>query len=168
MNKNNDKVEIFHRVNKLKSKAGLSAFAKGQGQIQNFRIQKAQKVIDEKEAEYSVEVENVLRNLQASWDECVGAEKSDVRAGALERVYNYSNNVKDLASMYGYDLMGYFALSLRDFCEKIDAHKEEHQIIVRAHINAMFVTLHEKLRSDEGEKAKELMNSVALAIQKYS
>ncbi|MCB9983684.1 MAG: hypothetical protein H6861_08455 [Rhodospirillales bacterium] len=167
MNKSDSEAEIFHRMNKLKPKAGLSAFSKSQGLISQKRIEKAQKAIDDKESLYHEEVEKILGNLQASWkDYC--AQKSDNRTNALDRIYNYSNNVKDLTSMYNHTLMEYFAQSLRDFCEKIDVHKKEHQIIVQAHIDAMFVTLHEKLRSDESEKAKELMDAVAVAIEKYS
>jgi len=167
MSKNKSDVEVFHRINRLKTKAGMSAFSKAEGLVRPPAVKRAQSAIDEKEADYPVEVENALKNLQESWEEYLSSQQAD-RAKALEKVYNYSNHIKDLTSMYNHDLMSYFSLSLRDFCEKIDINKQEHQTIVRAHIDAMLVTFHENLRSDESPQARELMDVVAVAIKKYS
>jgi len=167
MSKSNNDVEIFHRINKLKLKAGLPVYDSVHGIINPEKINNAQDIIDKKEQDYPVEVQETLQKLQEIWKAYLVAE-DDARDDLLEKVYNYSNNIKDLTSMYRHDLMNHFSLSLRNFCEKIDAKKKEHQIIVQAHIDVMLVTFQEKLRSDKSEKAEELKKIVVVAIQKYS
>lgn len=167
MNKNNGQVEVFHRINKLKAKAGLAPHDNAQGVINPEKVKTAQDIIDKKEEEYPNEVKDILTKLSASWSDYKDA-LDDERTELLEKIYNYSNNIKDLTSMYKHDLMSHFGLSLRDFCEKIDLHKQEHHVIVQSHIDVMWVTYEEKLRSDKSEKAEELKKVVALAIEKYS
>ncbi len=167
MNKNNNDVEIFHRINKLKLKAGLSVYDQANGLISPNKIKSAQEIIVEKEKEYPIEVKDVLINLQGSWAGYKESEEAQ-RQKWLDKIYNYSNNIKDLTVMFEHDLMSHFALSLRNFCEKLDQDKAEHQIIVQAHIDVMWITYEEKLRSDKGAKAEELKQVVAAAIQKYS
>ena len=165
---NEQQVEIFHRINKLKLKAGLPVYDNVNGVIDPKSIKKAQAKIDEKEEEYPIEVKGVLENLAESWQAYQKAADEDARAERLEQIYNYSNNVKDLTSMYAHDLMTHFSLSLREFCEKIDHEKQEHRVIVQAHIDVMWITYEEKLRSDTSEKAEELKKVVKVAIDKYS
>ena len=160
-------VEVYHRINKLKLKAGLPVYDSVHGVIQPKKVQKAQEIIDQKEEEYPMEVKDVLGKLQESWGQYQKTEGEE-RSEWLEKIYNYSNNIKDLTSMYQHDLMSHFSLSLRDFCEKIDLNKKEHHVIVQAHLDVMWVTYEEKLRSDKSEKAEELKKVVALAISKYS
>lgn len=165
MSKSDEQTEIFHRINKLKVKAGLSSMPGESGVIASEDIKNAQELIDKKEEEYPLEIKEVLTKLQESWERY----KSEGGEGdSLEKIYNYSNNIKDLTSMYQHDLMTHFSLSLREFCEKIDLNKKEHQVIVQAHINVMWVTYEEKLRSDKSEKAEELKKIVDIAIKKYS
>jgi hypothetical protein len=167
MSGNDKKVELYHRINKLKIKAGLSARSQAQGVISPAKVKKAQEAIDAKEQEYPIEVENLLEKLENSWQQYKAASDAS-RSQFLNQVYNYSNNVKDLSGMYHHDLMHHFSLSLTDFCEKIDVKKEQHQIIVQAHIDMMRVTYEEKLRQSDSEKAEELKLVVAKAIEKYS
>lgn len=167
MSKSDQDIEIFHRVNKLKSKAGVPESGGAVGVISSEKINKAQGIINQKELEYPVEVQEILKKLQSNWQAYLKAD-DEGRKDFLEKIYNYSNNIKDLTSMYKHDLMSHFSLSLRDFCEKIDINKKEHQIIVQAHIDVMLVTFQEQLRSDKTEKAEELKNIVGVAIKKYS
>ncbi|MBL4805221.1 MAG: hypothetical protein JKY71_10180 [Alphaproteobacteria bacterium] len=167
MNKtNSDKVEMYHRINRLRLKAGLPVHGPA-GVIDPKTVKKAQAHIDDKEEEYTDEVRDVLEKLSESWK----AFKKDGKQNAeqwIEKIYNYSNNVKDLTSMYDHDLMTHFGLSLREFCEDIDIEREEHHVIVQAHIDVMWVTYEQQLRSDSSEKAEELKKVVAIAIDKYS
>jgi len=137
------------------------------GVIDPSTIKKAQTHIDEKEGEYTDEVKIVLEKLSDSWQSFKDAGADDAPEW-IEKIYNYSNNIKDLTSMYQHDLMTHFGLSLREFCEKIDIEREEHHVIVQAHIDVMWVTYEQQLRSDSSEKAEELKKVVAIAIEKYS
>src|SRR5262245_31534297 len=104
MSANNTKVELLHRINKLKLKAGLAAHRVAQGIINPARIKKGQDAIDAKEQEYPNEVEGLLGKLENSWQQY--KTTSDVnRPQFLNQVYNFSNNIKDLSGMYRHDLM---------------------------------------------------------------
>ena len=167
MSKNSsEQVEMYHRINKLRLKAGLPVRGPA-GVITPKSVKKAQTIIDDKEEEYTDEVRDVLSKLSDSWK---GFRDAGQESGSewIEKIYNYSNNIKDLTSMYDHDLMTHFSLSLRDFCEKIDLDKKEHHVIVQAHIDVMWVTYEDQLRSDSSEKAEELKKVVAVAIEKYS
>lgn len=166
MKKNND-VEIHHRINKLKMKAGLPDHANALGQISTKKVQVAQKIIDDKEEEYPVEVSSVLAKVQESWTALKNTDGEE-REKNLEAIYNYSNQVKDLTSMYNRDLMSYFSESLRDFCEKIDPDNNAHHVIVQAHIDVMLITYEQKLLSETTPEAEELKKVLTKAIQQNS
>ena len=165
--KKNEDVEIYHRINKLKLKAGLPDHASAQGQISSGKIQSAQTIIDDKEEEYPIEVSDVLSKVQESWAAFKNTD-GDERDKNLDAIYNYSNQIKDLTTMYNRDLMSYFSESLRDFCEKINPDKAEHHVIVQAHIDVMLVTYEQKLLSETTPEAEELKKVLAKAIQQNS
>lgn len=167
MSKDNaQQVEIYHRINKLRLKAGLPVRG-AVAVIDTSSINKAQGHIDEKEGEYTNEVKTVLEKLSESWQSFKDGDAEDAPEW-IEKIYNYSNNIKDLTAMYQHDLMTHFSLSLREFCEKINIERQEHHVIVQAHIDVMWVTYEQQLRSDSSEKAEELKKVVAIAIEKYS
>ena len=107
-----------------------------------------------------------MRDLEESWDKMKSAP-TNKRNEFLEKMFNYANHVKDMAETYHHDLMCHFALSLRDFCQKIDIKSSEHQIIVQAHIDAMKMVLNESLQADD-KKAEELKKMVEIAIKKHT
>lgn len=158
-------VEVYHRVNKLKLKAG-AGLHDGDGFIDIHSIKRAQTVIERKESLYGNEVEDVLKRLRSAWDKMKSDDEAVVVDG-IEELYHYANHVKDLATTFNYELMGYFGASLREFSEKIDVKNEKHLIIVQAHIDVMWVVYKEHIKDGGGEKATELKKIIAAAIKKY-
>ena len=61
------KVEIMHRINRLKLKAGAEPGEKSVGFIDPKAVRKAQNVIDEKEIQYGDEVNEVMVRLDSVW-----------------------------------------------------------------------------------------------------
>lgn len=165
-NSEDNKIQVYKRLNKLKLKAGLGLDDNKVGVIDRNAIYRSQNIIDQKEAEYSLTVKEILEKLTAVWEELKDSG-GEQRESIIDQIYNYSNNIKDLTATYRHDLMHHFSLSLRNFCEKIDVNKEEHHIIVDAHIDVMWITFKEKLRTEAGPKAEELKEIVAKAIEKY-
>lgn len=162
----NGKIEVYHRLNKLKLKTGFGLDEDKVGFIEPSAIARAQKRIEQKEQEYPATIKEVLDNLTATWEE-LKTSGPDKRDELIDKIYNYSNNIKDLTATYQHDLMQHFSLSLRNFCERINAEKEAHQIIVQAHLDVMWITYNEKLKGEAGPKAEELKKIVAEAIKKY-
>lgn len=166
MKPSNKDIEIYHRLNKLKMKAGGDIFEQSTGFLDAMGIRRAQQAIDAKATEYEREIEEVLVKLDSTWDDLKTCDPKQYKK-ILSKLYNFANNVKDLAETYNYRLMQHFGLSLREFSENLDASREEHRIIVQAHIDVMWVTFKEKIQDDGGPVAQELKKIVAAAIQKY-
>ena len=168
MSKQVKKVKILHRINKLKRKAGAEDGNDSPGFIDADSILKAQSFINGQEEHYSGEVGKVLDMLGNTWSE-LKIETNDKRAETnLSWIYNYANNIKDMAETYSYMLMEHFGKSLRDFCEYIDVKNNAHHVIVEAHMNVMRIAYRENIKDHGNPKAEELKQIVARAIQKYS
>ena len=164
--KPDDEVQVFHRVNKLKKKAGGDSNA-GPGYIDKSAINRAQTVIEDKMSVYTQEVAEVIKSIEASWKEAIDSNLRGDKAD-LEDMYHYSNHIKDLAATFGYNLMKHFGTSLRDFVEDIDLDNKAHHTIVKAHIDVMWVVYNENIKDHGDDMAKELKHIVAKAIEKYS
>jgi hypothetical protein len=162
---NGNDVEIFHRINRLKIKAGGEKDG-GPGQLDPKSVERAKTVIETKATLYSDEIKNVLTSLSESWKKLRGSEKADHEE--LELFYNYANQVKDLAATFSYPLMQHFGLSLRDFAEVVDLTRKEHHTIIQAHIDAMWAVYHGGIKDHGDENAEELKQVVSKAIEKYS
>ena len=129
-------------------------------------IESAQESIDQKEAEYPAAVKELIQYIEETWKSVAGLSGEE-QAKAIESIYNYANNIKDLTSTYEHDLMHHFSLSLRNFCDGIDLNKKAHHTIFRAHLDVMWVTYEERLRSDETAQAEELKKVLQIAIDKF-
>lgn len=161
----NKAVQIFHRLNKLKLKAGIPLDQDELGYIDPKALRRAQDAINQEVVHYSKEIEAVLVKLDSTWVDLRTAEKLHYKR-FLDQLYNYANNIKDLAETYNYDLMQHFGLSLRDFCERIDLERNQHHTIVQAHIDVMWVAFKEDIGTG-GTKADELKLVLAQAIDLY-
>lgn len=157
-------VEIFHRVNKLKQKTGASPDAPG-GYIDDRAVEQAQQVVKAMEKDYKAEVLRVLQDMDEAWQCIQNAVTPDETATGHQDLYHSANHIKDLAAMYGYDLMQHFARSLRDFAEKIDVDKPKHRVIVQAHVDVMWMTYNKDIKGQGGAAADELKEIVAQAIE---
>lgn len=168
MNNFSDKIKIQHRLNRLKLKAGVAIDDERLGYIDPKAIEKAQAAIDSQESSYVGEVEEVLVKLDSTWEDLKNEKDAKKIEKATSRLYNFANNVKDMAETFNYKLMGYFGQSLRDFCEKLDVAHEAHRIIVQAHIDVMWVAFKHNIKDEGGQQASELKNMLAQAISKHS
>ena len=135
-NTEDKKVEVFHRLNKLKAKTGIPIGIKIPGHIEPDAVKKAQSAIDEKEEQCLDQFKALLENHEKTWEQ-LKAAGPDERETLLAQAHNYANNIKDLAETYNYDVLIRFGTQLRDFYEKIDIDNSEHHIVVETHIDAM-------------------------------
>lgn len=165
--KKEEAVEIYHRVNRLKLKTG-AGLHDGPGFIDPHAVVRADTIIQKKQSLYPKMVEESLMRLEESWKEFKAASGDEARRESIERIYHTSNHIKDLASTFQYELMQHFALSLREFAERIDLSRKEHLVIVQAHLDVMRVVYQENIKDHGGVKAEELKLIVAKAIEKYS
>jgi hypothetical protein len=165
---NSKKVEILHRINKLKMKTGADLDDNRAGFIDPLALHRAQQAIDNKESEYGNELNEVLVKLDSVWSDMKTMKDSKTIKKAQDQMFNFANNVKDLAETYDYTLMKHFGQSLRDFCTKFDVEKKPHHTIIQAHMDVMWVAFEKGIKDEGGPAAKELTQVVAKAIEKYS
>lgn len=166
--KGKNKVQILHRINRLKLKAGAELSDKRAGFIDAGAIARAQDAIDSKEEEYGGELQEMLVKIDSVWTDMQTTKDEKKLKKLQDQMFNYANNVKDLAETYGYTLMKHFGQSMRDFCSKFDMNNEPHHIIMQAHIDVMNVAFEQGIKDDGGPAAKELMQIVVKAIEKHS
>ena len=165
--KDETQVEIYKRINRLKLKAGGDLGSEQKGQIDPKAIEKANTVIEKAAEMYPMQIRNVLKMLNKRWDE-IKRLSPDERKLNAEKLSNLANNVKDLATQFGFDIMAYFGTSLRDYILKSDLTRDEHLIIVQAHVDVMDIAYREGLKDQESAKAEELKMVIAKAIEKFS
>ncbi len=168
MSKDDEQVKIFHRFNKLKLKAGGDPKDSRGGFIDINAVKKAQQSIDVSENLYKQEVKAVLKDIDVVWADIKNETEKDILRKGIDSLYNQAHNAKDIAETYHYDLMAFFAQSLRDFCKKIDVKNKAHHVIVKAHMDVMAVTYKTNLKDQSSPEAEELKRVLAKAIQKYS
>lgn len=160
------KVEIFHRINRLKIKAGSTK----DGPPVKFskeRLEDPQRFMNDLTDNYNEELEVVLNDLETAWKGLLSQDKDTILENR-ETLYHKANHVKDLAATCNYPLMQHFGLSLREFIEKIDPENKDHHTIVRAHLDVMWIVKKENIHDEGGDKAKELKNMVLTAIKQHS
>jgi len=160
-------VEIFHRINKLKLRAG-AGLNDGPGKLDPASIDRANSVVQSMSALYPKEIKNVLKALDKEWDSIKGTEDEGEKVALATRASNTANQIKDLAGTFGYTLMEYFGKSLRDYILKTNFTKPQQFTIIQAHIDVMNVAYRENLKNDDGGAAgEELKKMVQTAIDKY-
>lgn len=162
------KVEIMHRLNKLKLKAGADLGDGRAGFIDPLALHKAQKAIDDKEKEYDNELNTVLVQLDSVWTDMRKMTEEKKIKKAQDQMFNFANHVKDLAETYNYHLMKHFGQSLRDFCTKFNVENKAHHIIIQAHMDVMRVAFEQGIKDEGGPAAQELKLIVAKAIEVHS
>lgn len=159
------KVKLIHRKNRLKEKVGGHDGVSGH--IDAKAVKRGQLAIDEEEENYANEVEILLMKIESAWDDLLEAKDEKTIKTVKSTFYNYVNNLKDIAVTFSYDLMGYFALSLRNFSESVNLENEAHHIIVKAHVDVMWVAYKQGLKEGDSKAAEELKKVLKDAIVKY-
>lgn len=167
--KEDPKIEVYNRINRLKLKAG-AALNDGPGKLDQASVDRANSVVTNMASLYPKEIKNMLAGLNKEWEQlkAMGPDGKG-KARQVEKLSNTANHIKDLGTTFGYNLMGHFGESLRDFILKTDLTMSEHLTIVQAHIDVMGVAFRENLKDDDGGPlAEELKMMVKAAIKKYT
>lgn len=166
--KNEREIEIYNRINKLKLKAG-AGLNEGPGRLDPEAIKKAETVVMRMSSLYPQEIKNILKAMHKEWQDLKAADTPEKKSAMAKKMSNTANQIRDLGTTFGYNLMGYFGGSLRDYILETDFSRAEHFTIVQAHIDVMAVAFRENLKDDDGGPvAEELKKMVQVAIGKYS
>ena len=167
-NSDDDSVNLYHRINRLKAKAGGDPNDTREGTLEHGMIEKADELIKDFCKECDKLVAAVLEKLGAKWRDMAEMDKSPTRDKLAQEIFTFAHEVKDVAGMCGYTLMSEFAESLRDYITETSLDQDAQKVIVQAHVDAMNAALRNNIRDEGGAAAMELKSLVKVAIEKYS
>jgi chemotaxis protein histidine kinase CheA len=160
------KVEIYKLANSLKKRMG-DAFAKqDEGFLAPSAIAEADKLIAEICATSPETIAKHLETLEGLWKMLRDGDASQRQDTAVQ-IFATAHEIKDIGAMCGYDLLAYFAESLRDYIERTELNLQAQVVIVQAHLDAMKVVHQRGFRKQAGPEAEELKLMVQKAIDKY-
>lgn len=161
-------VEVFETPFNLKKKlGGLRKKSDKPGFLDEKKIQDADALIEELCAGSYAAIGQNLENLTMVWQQMKDLPASEKRLAKTEEAFTLAHEIKDIGALCGYDLIAYFAESLRDYIAETALNMQNQQIIIQAHIDAMN-TVHKKdLRKNAGPAAEELKRIVKIAVDKY-
>ncbi|MDH5722379.1 MAG: hypothetical protein OEY94_03540 [Alphaproteobacteria bacterium] len=162
------KIILYKIKNYLINKIGFNHPRPEEGEINPDDIKKADKMITQICANCLDAIGANLEELDKRWVKMREMPVSDERKELAREIFTFSHEIKDIASLCGYELCAHFAESLRDYIEKTELNLKNQRIIIQAHIDAMTVVHKQGLKEDGGPAAEELKKMVKVAIDKYS
>lgn len=162
------KQKILKTYNSLKKKIGLDPNDQTEGFLDPADINKADALISEICQESEESIRGLLIKLEDKWTCFFNVSKETARSEKdAEDIFVVAHEIKDIGAMCGYNLIAYFAESLRDYVEETDLNIEAKKVIVQAHIDAMKAAHKNKIKDTENSAAAELKNLVKVAINQY-
>ena len=166
------KVQVYHLINRLKAKLGMQAQGRAgenpEGYIDPEAIEEADKMIEKLCAECPQTMGAHLESIAALWNDMKDMPRSPERETLSQEVFTLAHEIKDVGAMCGYDLVAYFAESLRDYIAKTELKLEAQRVIIQAHVDALQVVIKQDLKDEADGAAAELKQMVRIAIDKYS
>ena len=160
------KITIFKFANRLKERVGLNLSKDVEGFLAPDSIVEADKLIAEVCLTCPETIFNHLATLDTLW-EAMRSGSPEEREIAATKIFATAHEIKDIGSLCGFDLIAYFAESLRDYIEKTNLNLQAQIVIVQAHLDAMKVVHHRGFKKDGGPEAEELKRMVQKAIEKF-
>ncbi len=159
------KIEIINVQNSLKKRAvGIHRKESDQGFIDPELIEAAEKEITKSCSTCQDIIYKNYQELIIVWKGLRASQTSMTKKEAFEKLFLIAHEIKDISSICGYDLIAYFAESLRDFINKTDLTDKAQTIIIQAHIDAIQALQDLNIKTDDGGKTNELKNMVQKAI----
>ena len=160
------KIEIYKLANHLKERMGNAFSIQGEGFLAPSAIAEADKLIAEICATSPETIAKHLETLDGLWQNLRDGEAAQRQDTAVQ-LFATAHEIKDIGAMCGYDLLAYFAESLRDYIERTELNLQAQVVIVQAHLDAMKVVHQRGFRKQAGPEAEELKLMVQKAIDKY-
>lgn len=163
------KVEVFRLANHLKSKLGFRfKDQEGEGFLAPEAIMEADGLIAALCAECPKTIAGHLEGLSSLWLKMRDMKQSQERDELSSQIFTLAHEIKDVGSMCGFDLVAYFAESLRDYIARTELSLEAQRVIIQAHVDAIQAVSRLGLQKEGGTEAEELKKVVKIAISRYS
>ncbi len=164
---NNFKVRVYKLANVLKARLGPDFKNQEQGFLAPEAIEEADKYIKTLCVDCPGTIEKHLGVLSALWAQMKDAPDTPERADMTCQIFTLAHEIKDVGSMCDYELISYFAESLRDYIEQTELNIQAQIVIIQAHLDAMQICHRQGFKKEAGPEAEELKKMVKKAIDKY-
>jgi hypothetical protein len=166
--KSGGKIEIFKMANYLKNRLGSRYQDQDEGFIAPELIIEADKAIADSCKDCQTSITAFLESLSKLWTSMKDIPQGAQREDLSRQIFTLSHEIKDVSALCGYELLSYFAESLRDYINKAELNIQAQVVIIQAHMDAMMIVHKQGFKKDAGPEAEELKKMVARAIAKYS
>lgn len=164
--KPNIKVRIFRLENRLRDKVGGLGAGRDKLDISLEALEKAQAALETLSEDYPDWVSKHIDQLTALAAKAAGTpEKRNDIFGEINVI---AHDMKGQGGTFGYILVTIFADSLHKFTTKTAGHTDQHIEIIKAHIDVMRAVIKGRVQGNGGETGKQLIDSLQMAIKKYS
>ncbi|GAB4178760.1 MAG: hypothetical protein OHK0024_16940 [Thalassobaculales bacterium] len=161
-----DAVEIIHRVNRLKIKAGGDPSGPA-GRLDPRLVANASAVVQAKVPDYLNEAARHLSELELLLTALMREIELERRQDLLRRIAGVAHEAQAQGTTFGYPLATRFAGSLRDFCERIEDTDGARLQIVKAHVDAFKAVIRGKIANDGGAIGTALVEALETAIERH-
>lgn len=161
------KIQVFKLANALKSRLGARFQDQESGYIAPDIIDEADRLIEELCLSCPTTLQSHLEDMNRIWVKMREMPENEERADLSREIFTLAHEIKDVGSMCGYDLLAYFAESLRDYIIEARLSIQAQIVIIQAHLDAMQVAQRQGYRKEASDEAEELKTMVRKAIEKY-
>ena len=157
---NKKKVRVIKASYLLQQKVGM-------GDIDEKKIARSQKVIENQEFDFVPLAKEHLETLNSLWDEAKALPEGQDGQQIIDGMTDAIMQIKANASMFGYDLIGQLANIMLNFLETIEKIDIDVIEIVGAHIKTLDVIVSNNLKGEGGEYGGELTAELKDACRRY-
>ncbi len=160
-------VRFYVIRNVLKEKAGSAASEPGEaGGISIEAIKAAELEFQKMSEDYPDWVQSLVNELMESYRRCI--DTPELRHERMTAIHEIAHDMKGQGGTFGYPLITDFGESLFKCTHKSEECSDNLVGLIKAHIDGMKAVISGRISGDGGETGKALLESLDLAIQKYS
>ena len=161
------KVEIYKLANHLKAKLGMRFQSQTSGYLAPEAIAEIDRMVENLCLECPEKIGAHLESLSVLWGKMRDMADSQERKDISQKVFILAHEIKDIGAMCGYELIAYFAESLRDYIGGAELNIHAQKVIIQAHVDAMQAVHRMGIKNETGPEAEELKKMVKIAIDKF-
>lgn len=159
------KGKVVYLPNRLREKVGGGPLS--QGAIDDELIAKAESKVQELSVSFGEQALTDMTQLVTIFENLKNAPVSEQHS-FIRQINSIMHEVRGNGASFNFPLLSEFASSLFRFTEHLTSASAPQLEIIKAHVDALFVVVNQKIMGDGGDVGLQLKQSLRIAIQKYS
>ena len=159
-------VRFYIVRNVLKEKASSGGEPGEAGEISIESLQAAEAEFQKMAEDYPDWVQSLIEDLYDGYRRCI--DTPELRHEKMAIIHDIAHDMKGQGGTFGYPLITDFGESLFKCTHRSEECSDNLVKLVKAHIDGMKAVISERVSGDGGELGQELLESLNMAIQKYT